>query len=448
MSSEKKLKLVFRQTFGYLWSGSSITNLNETDPLNDNFSIFEDINDFSFNDTSQSPSKQLFHFVMITYKKENNQYIQNFRQEWKQENNPNTNTESGFNDSYLQPDYTTNNWGGLALSSVNNTIIDGSPNNSSWWFAIGAKSSHNGGFPGINNDASQRTELYVYYKDDTEKVNQFQQGMQVYTHLIIEGSLFSNLHVGEIKIFPPSVNPYLLINNFIPCDGRTIKSVHLEGAYDDLIEYLSGSSTSTSVTVPNYNSNYYIIHTNNTSNENYNNPNNNGSQINANHIPEHNHQIKFDTENISSGVTFNSDLDFNINIQTTNANNTQTIKFRDWSTINQSGNSRFDEHDRHTIGGSQGQLLAHQFDVDHSHNLVKGTGNINYQVNLQRNIPYNINNNLYNKDPSVTLINNAFNIFHNTINSNDTIIQSQTMNENNVEYNPKSYGVQYYIRYR
>lgn len=72
---------------------------------------------------------------------------------WTQTSNPVTsnNTISGYA-AVGTPTWTGNAWGGLALSSTtSSTLIDGSPGDSTWYYAIGAYSAYKGGIPGPNS---------------------------------------------------------------------------------------------------------------------------------------------------------------------------------------------------------------------------------------------------------------------------------------------------------
>ena len=71
---------------------------------------------------------------------------------WKQTSNfVETTAITGY--TAVACSWTSNGWGGLALSQDGgSTWIDGSPNSgaSSWWYAIGCKTGYNGGIPGPN----------------------------------------------------------------------------------------------------------------------------------------------------------------------------------------------------------------------------------------------------------------------------------------------------------
>lgn len=55
----------------------------------------------------------------------------------------------GYEDVHI--DWTGNSWKGMAKSTSTSTFIDGSPGNSNWWYAIGAKGVYQGGIPGVNS---------------------------------------------------------------------------------------------------------------------------------------------------------------------------------------------------------------------------------------------------------------------------------------------------------
>ena len=96
---------------------------------------------------------------MISYEKTLNNtvanYVEKYRQEWIQTNNPNSHTTSGYNFDYLEPEYTNYGWNGIAKAShssaQNHAVITGVPGSSSKHYTIGAKSLTYGGILSINN---------------------------------------------------------------------------------------------------------------------------------------------------------------------------------------------------------------------------------------------------------------------------------------------------------
>ena len=57
--------------------------------------------------------------------------------------------------------WTGSNWGGLAKSNTSSTLLDGSIANNNWFYAIGAKSSWNGGIPGPGKVNKGSVDLWV-----------------------------------------------------------------------------------------------------------------------------------------------------------------------------------------------------------------------------------------------------------------------------------------------
>lgn len=65
---------------------------------------------------------------------------------WKQTSNfTKTTAIEGY--EAVQCSWTSQNWGGLALSSTTNTWVDGSPGAGTWYYAIGARVAYSGGMP-------------------------------------------------------------------------------------------------------------------------------------------------------------------------------------------------------------------------------------------------------------------------------------------------------------
>ena len=79
---------------------------------------------------------------------------------WKQTSNPATTSESVTGYVAVNTSWTGNNWGGLAVSNSGSTFMDGSVNNSSWWYAIGATSAYKGGIPGGNDTIVSHINLW------------------------------------------------------------------------------------------------------------------------------------------------------------------------------------------------------------------------------------------------------------------------------------------------
>ena len=81
---------------------------------------------------------------------------------WRQTSNPLLVDQSVSGYSAVDISMTQNNWGGLALSSTKgtSTIIDGSPGNTTWYYAIGQQAAYQGGIP-ANDSSVQEVYLWV-----------------------------------------------------------------------------------------------------------------------------------------------------------------------------------------------------------------------------------------------------------------------------------------------
>ena len=81
---------------------------------------------------------------------------------WRQTSNPLLTDQSVSGYGAVDISMTQNNWGGLALSSTKgtSTIIDGSPGNTTWYYAIGQQAAHQGGIP-ANDSSVQEVYLWV-----------------------------------------------------------------------------------------------------------------------------------------------------------------------------------------------------------------------------------------------------------------------------------------------
>lgn len=87
---------------------------------------------------------------------------------WSQTNNPVTDDGSGGVTGYtaISIEATNNSWGGLERrDSITQTFLDGSPNSSNWWYAVGARSNHPSypTIPGANTGVTE-VELWVKFK--------------------------------------------------------------------------------------------------------------------------------------------------------------------------------------------------------------------------------------------------------------------------------------------
>lgn len=81
---------------------------------------------------------------------------------WRQTSNPLLTDQSVSGYSAVDISMTQNNWGGLALSSTKgtSTIIDGSPGNTTWYYAIGQQAAYQGGIP-ANEPSVQEVYLWI-----------------------------------------------------------------------------------------------------------------------------------------------------------------------------------------------------------------------------------------------------------------------------------------------
>jgi hypothetical protein len=152
--------LIFRQTMPYVsWTTSNIGVNNVNDNNNDNYSIMNILN--GFNTTAASP--YIFKYVAYTTVT-GDVYGGKIELVFSQSSNPLTTTNSVTDSNYISGvGWGVGNFNGLSLSSLNNTIIDGTSGDNNWWGAIGSTvSDWNGGrIPSINGQAAYRVELYV-----------------------------------------------------------------------------------------------------------------------------------------------------------------------------------------------------------------------------------------------------------------------------------------------
>jgi hypothetical protein len=152
---------------GLFFNKSEALEKNPENPDAKLFSIIGKLEDFRLDDGS-------FH-LKICYP----EMIENFKppcNEWIQTSNPAKESSiKGYRAISLafNKKSTGGDWGGLALNSLGvTTLIDESPNNANWWFAIGATKNHRrGGYipgpgptyssPPVVNGAVKKVELYV-----------------------------------------------------------------------------------------------------------------------------------------------------------------------------------------------------------------------------------------------------------------------------------------------
>ena len=86
---------------------------------------------------------------------------ENLYNRWKQTSNPlrTNDSVSGYQPVTIQS--SGNYWKGLALSSTTSTLIDGSPGNTTWWYAIGPTTAYQGGMPGFS---AVTQEMYLWLR--------------------------------------------------------------------------------------------------------------------------------------------------------------------------------------------------------------------------------------------------------------------------------------------
>lgn len=88
---------------------------------------------------------------------------ENIRNHWTQTFDPRsgvspTSPVAGY--TAISIDSSGSRWGGLELSSSNNTFLDGSVNHSNWWYSIGANVPYGAGMPGPST-VVQIVEVYI-----------------------------------------------------------------------------------------------------------------------------------------------------------------------------------------------------------------------------------------------------------------------------------------------
>lgn len=89
---------------------------------------------------------------------------ENLRNIWSQTSDPYVTT--GLIEGYTAIDisHTINYWGGISKSSTSSCLIDGSPGNGTWHYAIGCINRWSDGFPGAN-ESVRNLELWVWVGD-------------------------------------------------------------------------------------------------------------------------------------------------------------------------------------------------------------------------------------------------------------------------------------------
>ena len=146
-------ELVFRQTAGTYLERASWMNQNANDTSSDTFSVLDQLDDYRKSDGT-------FEFQMVWPEREGAN-----TQTWIQTSNPVTHSSVvGYKPVLVK--FTSNHWEGLARSSSGNTLLDGSPNNNNWYYAIGSNTAHSGGIPGPGDNDAAVTELWACSEGD------------------------------------------------------------------------------------------------------------------------------------------------------------------------------------------------------------------------------------------------------------------------------------------
>jgi len=143
--------LLLRQTVPKQWTQNE-WSLNADDPSNENYAILDQLESFRFYGQFE------FKLVWPGIKDDGT-----FRdQVWRQSSNPVLRNKRGV-DNYeaVSVPYTKNGWGGLENNLGKDTLLDGSVNEGSWWYAVGAKTLFGGAYPGPNGKTVTSVELYV-----------------------------------------------------------------------------------------------------------------------------------------------------------------------------------------------------------------------------------------------------------------------------------------------
>lgn len=80
---------------------------------------------------------------------------------WRQTSNPLRTKQSVTGYSAVDVQITSNGWGGLSRSSDSSTFIDGSPTETTWYYAIGQRAVYKNGIPSGNETAVQEVYLWL-----------------------------------------------------------------------------------------------------------------------------------------------------------------------------------------------------------------------------------------------------------------------------------------------
>ena len=151
---------MFRQTIPYLYKRGEWRK-NPTDPLNDNYAILDELEQFRHDDGR-------FYF-RLEWPNDNTVY------EWSQTSNPISEKLAGY--QAISVPYTGQYWGGIEPST--DALMDGSINRpNSWYYAIGSHRKWKGGIPS-------------YAKTDNDRIYP-QQGVRLYVQ--------TEIHKGKTRL--------------------------------------------------------------------------------------------------------------------------------------------------------------------------------------------------------------------------------------------------------
>ncbi|MDD3002945.1 MAG: DUF2341 domain-containing protein [Candidatus Shapirobacteria bacterium] len=130
-------------TGGFFVNSTEAQSYNESNPTADRYSILGKLSKFKDNG--------IFTFKL------NWPTLDSSRNIWSQTSNPISETIAGY--TAITIDHTDNVWGGIAPSGAS-TFIDGSPSDSTWYYAIASYTIWSGGIPAYN-PMSIQTQLWV-----------------------------------------------------------------------------------------------------------------------------------------------------------------------------------------------------------------------------------------------------------------------------------------------
>ena len=140
-------KLVFRQTAGTWMAPDKWKSVNPDDPLADNFSLLDKLEDYKSGDK--------FDFKVSWPELATDKELV-----WRQSSNP-----LKLKDRVEGFEHVSGNahstWGGIALSNTTSTLLDGTPSKGGWWFAMGSRHAHGGGIPGSEPTIVKKVELFM-----------------------------------------------------------------------------------------------------------------------------------------------------------------------------------------------------------------------------------------------------------------------------------------------